>query len=198
MSNSATISKPFFAESRVVGERQPEVARAHDRDRDAAVDAEDLAEVPAQLLDVVADASHAELAEVREVLSNLRGVEMELLGKPLRRHGSHARRIERVEAAQIHRQAVGRELRDRVCACRRRLRARADLFGSFTNGHFTALFSLTLDQSVFTLQEITASGATLAGSTRFSVIRELLFDRTTNGVVVPSADGRRDLHGRDH
>ena len=38
-----------------------------------------------QILDVVADAAHAELAEVREVLANLRGVEMELLGQRLRR-----------------------------------------------------------------------------------------------------------------
>ena len=38
----------------------------------------------AKLLDVVADAANTELAEVREVLANLRGVEMELLGQALR------------------------------------------------------------------------------------------------------------------
>ena len=72
----------------------------------------------AKLLDVVADTPHAELAEIREVFPNLRGVEVELLGKSLRRDGSHARGIERVQAAQIHRQPVGRELRDSL----RRLR----------------------------------------------------------------------------
>ena len=75
----------FLTESGIVGERQAEVAGAHDRHAQPPVEAQDLAQVPAQLLDVVADAAHAELAEVREVLANLRGVQMELLGERLRR-----------------------------------------------------------------------------------------------------------------
>ena len=59
------------------------------------IEAENLPQVPPQLLDVIADAAHAELAEVGEVLPDLRGVEVELLGKRLRRHRPHAGRIER-------------------------------------------------------------------------------------------------------
>ena len=44
----------------------------------------------AQVLDVVADAAHAELAEIGEVLANLRGVQMKLLGQRLRRDGADA------------------------------------------------------------------------------------------------------------
>ena len=85
MSNSADDLEAFLAEAGVVGERQAEVAGAHDRDAQLAIEAEDLPQVPAQVLDVVADAADAELAEIREVLANLRGVEVELLGQRLRR-----------------------------------------------------------------------------------------------------------------
>ena len=63
-----------------------------------------------RILDVVADAADAELAEVGEVLADLRGVEVELLGQRLRRDGLHAGALELVEAAQVDRQAVGGEL----------------------------------------------------------------------------------------
>ena len=106
--------EPFGAEAGVVGQRQPEVAGAHDRDPDAAVEAEDLPQVRAQLLDVVADAADAELAEIGEILANLRGVQVELLGQRLRRDRLHAGLVERVEAAQVDRQAVGGQLRDRL------------------------------------------------------------------------------------
>jgi uncharacterized oligopeptide transporter (OPT) family protein len=68
--------------------------------------------VAAQFLDVVADAAHAELAEVGEVLPNLRGVEVEALGERLRRDGLHAQLVERVQAAQVDRQPIGGQLRD--------------------------------------------------------------------------------------
>ena len=55
-----------------------------DRHPQPAIEAENLPEVAPQLLDVVAHAADAELAEVREVLADLRGVEMELLGERLR------------------------------------------------------------------------------------------------------------------
>ena len=67
-----------------------------------------------QILDVVADAAHAELTEVREVLSNLRRVEVKLLRQRLRRHGLHARRVERVEAPQVHGETVRGELGDLI------------------------------------------------------------------------------------
>ena len=74
----------FLPEARVVREGETEVAGAHDRHAQATVETEDLPEVAAQLLDVVADAADAEFAEVREVLPDLRGVEMKLFGQALR------------------------------------------------------------------------------------------------------------------
>ena len=110
--------EPFLAEARVVGERQAEVAGAHDRDAHALVEPENLPQVAAQLLDVVADAADAELAEIGEVLADLRRVEVELLGQRLRRDRPDAGRVERVEAAQVDRQPVGRQLGNRLDACR--------------------------------------------------------------------------------
>ena len=77
-----------------------------------AVEAEDLPQVPLQVLDVVADAAHAELAEVGEVLADLRGVEVELLGQRLRRDRLDAGGFELVQAAEVDRQPVGGELGD--------------------------------------------------------------------------------------
>ena len=76
-------AEPFLAEARVVGQRQAEIAGAHDRNVQLAVEAQDLAEVAAQLLDVIADSADAELAEVRQVLADLRGIEVELLSQRL-------------------------------------------------------------------------------------------------------------------
>ena len=90
VSNSATISNPSSRKPGVVGEREAEVAGAHDGDADAAVQPEDLPQVPPQLLDVVADAADAELAEIRQVLPDLRGIQVELLGQRLRRDRAHA------------------------------------------------------------------------------------------------------------
>ena len=127
--------EPFVAEAGIVGERQPEIAGAHDRDAHATVEAENLPQVAAQLLDVVADAADAELAEVREVLADLRGVEVELLGQRLRRHRAHAGRVERVQAAQVDRQPVGRQLGNRLG--RRRAPATGRLFAFFTSSDLT-------------------------------------------------------------
>ena len=80
----------LLAEAGIVGEREAEVAGAHDRDAQLAIEAEDLAQVPLQIADVVADAADAELAEVGEVLADLRGVQVELLGERLRRDRLHA------------------------------------------------------------------------------------------------------------
>ena len=84
--------EPVVAEPAVVGERQAEVAGADDRDADAAVEPEDLPQVAPQLLDVVADAADAELAEIGQVLPDLRGVQVELLGQRLRGDGPDAAR----------------------------------------------------------------------------------------------------------
>ena len=62
--------------------------------RSLLIEAENLAKVPLQVADVVADAADAELAEVGEVLADLRRVEVELLGERLRRDGANARVVE--------------------------------------------------------------------------------------------------------
>src|SRR5262249_40949276 len=100
----------FLPEARIVGEREPEVAGAHDRDAQLAVETEDLPQVALQIADVIADAADAELAEVREVFPDLRGVEVKLFGERLRRDRADAGVFESVEAAQVHGKAVGGEL----------------------------------------------------------------------------------------
>ena len=104
----------FALEARIVGQRQAEVAGAHHRDAQLAIEAEDLAQVALQVLDVIADAADAELAEVGEVLADLRRVEVELLGQRLRRDGLDAGGLELVEAAQVDRQPIGGQLGNRL------------------------------------------------------------------------------------
>ena len=130
-----TISKPSWRKPGIVGEREAEVAGAHDGDAQLAIEAEDLPQVALQVADVVADAADAELAEVGEVLADLRGVEVELLGERLRRDGADAGVFERVEAAEVDRQAVGGELGDLIGAlfARRLSRATDALFDCFTS-----------------------------------------------------------------
>jgi len=70
--------------------------------------------VPAQLLDEIPDAADAELAEVGQILPDLRGIQMELLRERLRGNRAHAGRIQRAQAAQVHRQAMGRQFRYRL------------------------------------------------------------------------------------
>src|SRR5690348_5553805 len=104
----------FFPKARIIRQGEPEVPRAHDRHVQAPIESEDLAQMPAQVLDVIADAADAELAKVREILPNLRGIELELFGEHLRRDRVHARDIELVQTPKIHRQAIGGELRHLV------------------------------------------------------------------------------------
>src|SRR5207247_931104 len=85
----------------VIREREPQVAGAHDGDAQLAIEAEDLPQVPLEIADVIADAADAELAEVREVLADLGGVQVELLGERLGRDRLDAGVLERVEAAQV-------------------------------------------------------------------------------------------------
>ncbi len=106
--------KAFLLKPGIVGERETEVAGAEDGDLEPAIEAENLPQVLLEILDVVADAAHAELAEVRQVFANLRGVEMKLMREGLRRNGLHAVRIERVETSQIDGEPVGGELRDLI------------------------------------------------------------------------------------
>src|SRR5262249_16494689 len=106
----------LLPEARVVGEREAGIARAHDSDAQLAVEGEDLAQMPLEVANVVADAADAELAEVREILSNLRGVQMELFRERLRRDRANARLLERRQTAQVHGKPVGGEFRNLIDA----------------------------------------------------------------------------------
>ena len=126
--------EPFLAEARIVGEREPEVAGAHDGDAQLAIEAENLAQVALQIADVVADAADAELAEVGEVLADLRGVEVKLLGERLRRDGADAGVLEHVQAAQVDGKPVGGELRNLISALFARTASSTGLCSSFSQG----------------------------------------------------------------
>ena len=106
--------KAFLAEARIIGERQPEVAGSENRDFEFPLEAQNLTQMTLQILDVIADAADAELAEIGQVFPDLRRVEMKLLRERLRGHGLHARRVERVQAAEIDGKPVGGELGDLI------------------------------------------------------------------------------------
>ena len=108
--------EPLPAEAGIVGKRQSEVAGAHHRDPELAVEAENLAQVTLEVLDVIADASDAKLAEIRQILADLRRVQVKLLGQRLGRNGVDAGRFELSQAAQIDRKTVGRQLGDLLVA----------------------------------------------------------------------------------
>ena len=74
----------FLTESRIVRQRESQIAGTHDRDAEPPVEAEDRAEMPAEILDVVPDAADAELAEPGQVLPDLGGVQMKALRETLR------------------------------------------------------------------------------------------------------------------
>src|SRR5262249_60402407 len=63
----------------VVEQGGAEVTEADERNRPLAVEAEDLLELRFEAGDVVPDAADAELAEVREILPDLRGVQVDAL-----------------------------------------------------------------------------------------------------------------------
>jgi hypothetical protein len=80
------------------------------RDREVAIETRDLPQVPPEILDVIADAAHAKLAEIRKVLPDLRRIQMKLLRQRLGRNRLHAAGIKLVQAAQVDRQAVRGQL----------------------------------------------------------------------------------------
>ena len=100
----------FLPEPGIVGEREAQVARAHDGHPELLVEAQNLAKVTLQVAHVVADTADAEFAEIGQVLADLRSVQVELLGERLGGNGADTGAVERVQAPQIHRQTVGREL----------------------------------------------------------------------------------------
>ena len=76
--------EPLLAEAGVVGEREPEVSGTHDAHSQASVESQNLTQMTAEFLDVIADAPNSELAEICQVLANLRRIQVELFCKGLR------------------------------------------------------------------------------------------------------------------
>jgi hypothetical protein len=99
-------------EAAVVKERRTEIAEADERYRPLAIEAEDPLELGLEPRDVIADAADPEFAEVGEVLSNLRRVEIEAVGQLLRGHRLDAVFFELQQAPGIDRETTDRHLRD--------------------------------------------------------------------------------------
>src|SRR5437773_12329186 len=76
------------------------------------VQAQDFDEMFAQIVDKVSGAAHPKLAEVTQILSNLRRIKIELLSQFLRRDGLDSGSIQLVEATQVNAESVRGELRD--------------------------------------------------------------------------------------
>src|SRR5262245_17449666 len=96
--------------SLVVEQRRAEVAEPDQRHRPLAIEAEDALELGLEPRDVVADPAHAELAEVRQVLADLRRVQIEALGQLLRRDGLDAVLFELQQAPGVDRETADRHL----------------------------------------------------------------------------------------
>src|SRR3989449_5907409 len=80
--------------------------------RSLAVEPQDLLQLGLEAGDVVADATHAELAEVGEVLAHLGGVQIEAVRHLLRGDGLDAVLLELEQAARVDGETVNRHLRD--------------------------------------------------------------------------------------
>ena len=65
------------------------------------IETQDFRDVIAQVRDKVTNTAHTKFAKVPKILSNLRGVEVELFSQRLRRNRVNARVRQRVQAAQI-------------------------------------------------------------------------------------------------
>src|SRR2546430_14791333 len=96
----------------VVCQRRSQPARPRDADPMWSVEAEDLRQMLAEIVQEITYAAHTELAEVTEIRANLRGAEIELLGKFLRGNGLNSRGRQLVQAAEIDAQTVRGQFRD--------------------------------------------------------------------------------------
>src|SRR6185503_11280285 len=96
-----------LAEAVVVRECSTKPAGAHNAYAMRIVEPEYLRDVLAQIIDVVADAAHAKLAEVTKIFPDLRRVKIKLFGQRLRRDGFDSGGVKRVEATKVDTQAAG-------------------------------------------------------------------------------------------
>src|SRR2546429_1936641 len=105
-------AEPLAGEAPVVEQGRAEIAEADECHRPLAIEAEDPLELGLEPRDVVADAANAELAEVGEVLSDLRRVEIEPVRQLLRGHGLDAVLLELQQASGVDRETTDRHLGD--------------------------------------------------------------------------------------
>src|SRR5438445_3712142 len=105
-------AKSLTGEPAIVEQRRAEVAVADERHGPLAIETEDALELGLQPRDVVPDAAYAELAEVGEVFSDLRRVEIEPIRQLLRGHGLHAVLFELQQTSGVDRETTDRHLGD--------------------------------------------------------------------------------------
>ena len=101
LSKSATMWKPRRAEPAVLEQGPAEVAQADQGQRPVAVDPQDVPQGGDQLLDPVADAGIAELAEEREVLADLGILDRQRLAELAAGDGRLALTLERLELPEV-------------------------------------------------------------------------------------------------
>src|SRR5229473_1687624 len=73
--------KALLGEAAIGGEGRAEVPGPHQKNIPGAIGAQDMPNLGDQLANVISDSTLAKLAEVRKVLADLRGGELEGLGK---------------------------------------------------------------------------------------------------------------------
>src|SRR5204863_9239921 len=103
-------AEPLTSEALVVVEGGAQIAESHEGDLPLAVETKDALELRLQTRDVVADAAHTELAEIREVFPDLGRVQAEPLRQLLRRDGLDPVLLELLQAARVDGQATHRHL----------------------------------------------------------------------------------------
>ena len=83
-----------------------EMPHADDDDRPLLIETEELVQLFGERIDLIADATDAEVAELRQVFTDLCRGEMESLRKVLRRDGVEALRLQLAKTAQIEGETV--------------------------------------------------------------------------------------------
>src|SRR5262249_53202533 len=105
-SEKAAIPKSLPAKAPQWERPHPRVAEADERYRPLAIEAEDALQLGLEPRDVVADATDAELAEVGEVFSDLRRIEIEAVGQLLRGHRLDAVFLQLQQAPSVDRETT--------------------------------------------------------------------------------------------
>src|SRR5712664_1594264 len=105
-------AKALAAEALVMEERGTEIAEADEHDGPLAIEPENPLQLGLEAGDVIADAAHAELPEISEVLAHLRGVQIEPVRHLLRGDGLDAVLLQLEQAPRVDGETMDRHLRD--------------------------------------------------------------------------------------